>query len=348
MENLLIEKPKNNDLLDLVKLILSFMIVAVHTKLFDPYLYPWLRLAVPLFFVISSYLFFSKINLCQNSSEKLTALKHFVLRNLKLYAFWFIVLFPICIFTRGWFNEGFWNGIIRIGINLVVGSTFVASWFIAALIIGTTIVFFASKKLSNKTLLIIGIVIHILVSFRSSYMFIFTEIDALYDVFIWVLDYEYYMNAPVNSFPAGILWIVCGKIFADGGIKIKIKPSAIILGVSCALLFTEWFLIKHYSGEGRNDVYIMLAPCVLALFNILIQLKPINLKHSREMRNISTIVYASHGTFAIVLNHLFEITVGPMPSIVTFLVTSIVCTGAAILVLMLKKYKYLKWLKYSH
>ena len=41
MDGINIQK-RNYDLLDLVKLILSFMVVAIHSGLFDPYLYPWL------------------------------------------------------------------------------------------------------------------------------------------------------------------------------------------------------------------------------------------------------------------------------------------------------------------
>ena len=339
---------KNNDLQDLVKLILSFMIVAIHTGLFNPVLYPWLRLAVPLFFIISSYLFFGKVSSCTTGGEKLTALKGFVLRNLKLYAFWFIVTFPICVFTRGWFDGGFWNGLLNIVINLFVGSTFVASWFISALIIGTVIVFFASKKLNNTVLFVIGIILYVLISLRSSYMFIFTDISGLTDLLLGVANYESYMNSPVNSFPAGIFWIICGKIFADGRVRVKIKPSAVFLGASAALLFTEWFLIKHFSERYNNDFYIMLVPCVLAIFNILIQLKPVNFKYSREMRKTSVIVYASHGTVISVLSFIFKKTIGPVPSVVTFLLTAIVCIGVAILILWLEKKDYFKWLKYSH
>ena len=168
-------KKANNDLIDLVKLILSFMIVALHTKLFDPVLFPWLRLAVPLFFMISSYFFFAKVNSCQTSAEKNKCLGAFVLRNVKLYAFWFIVQFPLYMFSRHWFDYGIINGILTILTNLIIGSTFVASWFISALVIGTVIIFFSSKKISNKALLIIGGVIFVLVSLRSSYLFIFKD-----------------------------------------------------------------------------------------------------------------------------------------------------------------------------
>ncbi len=353
MDTNTIEKPRNNDLLDLVKLILAFMIVAIHTGLFDPVLYPWLRLAVPLFFIISSYLFFTKVNVCADNHAKLLALKGFVLRNLKLYAFWFIVLFPLNIFTRGWFNRGFWMGLYYIVKGFFLASTFVASWFIMALIIGTVIVFFASKKINNTALFVIGAVLYVLIAMRSSYIYLFLDIEGLKDLLIGVYEYENVMNDPINSFPAGIFWIVCGKIFADGKVKLSIKTSSIALGISAALLFTEWFLLKHFTSYYNKDFYIMLAPCALAIFNILIQLKPIRLKHAREMRKLSIIMYASHGAVLSVLHKLLSLAFGTsipsaVISIILFVGASAICIGGAFLIFYLEKKKYTKWLKYSH
>ena len=348
-----IEKPKNNDLLDLVKLILAFMVVAIHSGLLDPALYPWLRLAVPLFFIISSYLFFLRVNNCKDGHEKLIALKNFVLRNLKLYAFWFIVLFPLNIFTRGWFEYGFWNGIISIVRGFFLASTFVASWFIMALIIGTVIIFFASKKINNTVLFIFGAVLYVLIAMRSSYIYLFLDIECLKDFLIGVKSYENIMNGPINSFPAGIFWIICGKIFADGGFKLKIKTGSILLGISAALLLTEWVLLYNFTGYYNKDFYIMLAPCAIALFGILIQLKPISLKYAKEMRKMSVIVYASHGAVLSIVQKTLNVTVGSyipdtLESIIKFVVISGACIVGTFLVFYLEKKKYTKWLKYSH
>ena len=71
-------KTKNYDILDLTKLILSIMIVAIHTSLLPTVLYPWLRLAVPLFFIISSFFLFNKVNnSTQDESGKIV--KNFLL-----------------------------------------------------------------------------------------------------------------------------------------------------------------------------------------------------------------------------------------------------------------------------
>lgn len=52
---------KNDSRYDVLKLVLSLFVVAIHSDLFPPLLYPWLRVAVPLFFMMSSYFLFDKL-----------------------------------------------------------------------------------------------------------------------------------------------------------------------------------------------------------------------------------------------------------------------------------------------
>lgn len=346
MDGINIQK-KNYDLLDLVKLILSFMVVAIHSGLFDPYLFPWLRLAVPMFFLISSYFFFTKVRKCETTNERLVALKDFVLRNAKLYLFWLIALSPVIVLQRRvWFAGGILEGLLNVFLNLFIGSTFVASWFISALIIGTVIIFFASRKINNLVLFIVGVVLYVLIAIRSSYMVLFKDMT---DVLLGVLKYESYMNSPVNSFPAGLFWIICGKIFADGGVKVKLKPSIVALCISLALLFTEWLLAWKLLGSVREDFYIMLLPACLSLFNVLLNVKPISLKYAKEMRKISTVTFASHGAVLFIIHGLFEVLLPlTLPSVVKFISTVAICFGISMLIFFLEKFKYLKWLKYSH
>ena len=55
MTNTGIEK-KNYDSIDLLKIILSVLIVQIHSDFYLPWMKPYVRLAVPLFFIISAYL----------------------------------------------------------------------------------------------------------------------------------------------------------------------------------------------------------------------------------------------------------------------------------------------------
>lgn len=49
------------DIFDLIKFIMSIVVVAIHAHPLGEYhylIYPWARIAVPTFFLISAYLFF--------------------------------------------------------------------------------------------------------------------------------------------------------------------------------------------------------------------------------------------------------------------------------------------------
>lgn len=76
----------NIDVFDVAKFIMAIMVVSIHT-LGKYAIYPIFRIAVPLFFMISSFLFFS--NSKKNNGTKY--LKKFCIRNIKLY--FFILLF---------------------------------------------------------------------------------------------------------------------------------------------------------------------------------------------------------------------------------------------------------------
>ncbi len=74
----------NNAVVDVFRLILCIMVVAIHTGIFHDYLYPWLSLAVPLFFIMSAYFFFNKIKLSENTFP---ALKNLYLKILNIIVF---------------------------------------------------------------------------------------------------------------------------------------------------------------------------------------------------------------------------------------------------------------------
>lgn len=51
---------RNYDIFDLIKFILSIFIVSIHSGIVPDIFIPIVRIAVPLFFIISSYLLFRK------------------------------------------------------------------------------------------------------------------------------------------------------------------------------------------------------------------------------------------------------------------------------------------------
>lgn len=279
---------------DILKFVMSLMVVAIHTSMLPKILYPWLRLAVPLFFLMTSYFLFRKFAKCDNASEQRMVIKAFVVRNLKLYGFWFLLLLPYTLYLRRnvYLSGAVWEGLKNLIKDFLFSSTFAASWFIMASVIGVLLVFLVSKW-NNKILLFLSILVYIVVVGRSSYMPIVKEINWLSE---GLTIYQKLFGTPVLSFPASLFWIVCGKCFADGTFQPKKVPCGIITVLSAILLYGEWNFVQHLTGSMSCDCYFMLPGICLGFFGWFLCQKDIQMKSSVYLRRCSTVIYASHAT----------------------------------------------------
>lgn len=81
---------QRRDFIDVTKFALSILIVVIHIspiESLNPVLRPFLRTAVPLFFLISAYLFFKKYGEAETIEKKIARIERYVKRNLQLYFF---------------------------------------------------------------------------------------------------------------------------------------------------------------------------------------------------------------------------------------------------------------------
>ncbi len=333
--------------LDIAKFVLSIAIVFLHINpLGEQYgylVYPVVRIAVPLFFMISSFLLFTKIDSACSQKQERQFLLAFVKRNLTLYLSWFVVLLPLTLVYRDYFSEGILNGLFEMLMSFLFGSTFSASWFIMALVIGATIIYFASKYIHNTITLIIAGFLYILCCLVSNYSGIF---DTLTQTVNSIYPYEIF-----NSFVVSLIWIFFGKIFAH---KYKNrKPFSykkiLLLVLSAALLFGEQIVITKLECSRYNDCYFSLLLICPVVFSVLLDYNP-SLKHGKELRVFSTVTYCLHASLRFVLKFLFEklgYDIGVIPySIYVFVIALLICAIATYIIYTLQKHKGFKWLKY--
>lgn len=344
------KRVKQNDTFDIMKALMAIMITIIHIialnklGILGTFVFPVLRTAVPLFFMISSYLFFSKISIIETYEERKKYLLKAVKRNLQLYLLWFIILSPITFYIRNYFKNGFFNGILTIVWSFITGSTFIASWYIMALIIGLTIIFYLANKFDNKSIFILSILIYTFCVLLSNYGDL-----PLMHVFHNMLAYW----TPYNSFTAGIIWIVAGKMFAENEdlFYFGARKQKLVILSAVILLYLEQTLIVYLKCSHTNDFYFMLVPLCLALFASFLKM---DLKSSRakKLRAFSTITYCLHASFAKVPSLLFLILglpVGTFPiSIIKWILTIITCVLATFIIVKLEKIRILKWLRYLH
>ena len=277
------------DKYDLLKTILSILIVLLHTRPLPALFEPILRIAVPIFFIVSSFFFFNKIN-GQSWSFSVQQLRRFIKRNLQLYAFWFIILLPITLIRHTWFDHGYYIGVIRIIRSFLLGSTFAASWFIMALIIAISLVTIASKFIDMKLIFAISVLFYLFCSFDSNYHNLLCQSDVFRSFFTY---YHNHIGVPYISFPVALVWVVFGKILSEHQVKIHYSILIIFLIIGFTVLFFEHSLVHYRCWAIDNDCYLsLLLVCPLSF--ITISQLDISLHNARVFRKISTIIYCSH------------------------------------------------------
>lgn len=341
------ETKKQRDILDLVKYILSFFVVAIHSRLFPNYLYPWLRLAVPLFFIISAFLFYEKFKVT-DEKEQWTLTKKYIKRYLLLYIFWFVLLLPATITGNlDLFQYKWYIVIYKIISYTLFSSTFPASWFITGCIYGALAIYL-TRKFHPIFLIAISLVLYLFCASLSSYFFAFPQ---LADFKYW---YEFIFTEPQLSFPCAISWMLVGSLISRFNIKLNKITLAITIIFICGclgLLYYEWSSIKKITGFGNKDIYFSLLPLCTAIF-ILLKDIDVKIRSARLLRKLSTIIYTSHGAIINGFNYLLLITKVSLDDVylclITFVVTIFLAHVFSIILLTLEKKKHFGFLKYSH
>lgn len=334
---------KQNDTFDIVKYVLALMVVAIHCGYLSIALYPWLRAAVPLFYMISSYLFYSRTKDI-DTVEQYKATKKYITRNFKYYCFWFVVLIPITIYVRrGWYDGNTFKLVLKIISQTLFSSTFVASWYIIGGIWG---VFLISKlkNISEKLIIVLVAVIYCILCIRSSYYDFFSENAVISNV---VNTYEVIFCIPYNSFPIAFCWMFVGKMFAEyNPSKRMLKYGIIGVAFSLIALFIEWKMVYSRTGDYRKDCYFMLAPLCIFIFYLILNIN-LKCKYAKTLRTISTIMYPLHASLFYIIWFVFS-KININNKWIEYFTAIVLCHLASYLITKLENTKYGGILKYSH
>ena len=342
----MITQRKNLDAADVLKFLLSMLIVATHTSLFEGYITPLVRLAVPAFFMISGYFFFGKVNSCDNMKQKKAYLKKSVGHNLKLYLFWFILLLPLTFYVRGYHTMGVFGGAWHLVRDFLFGSTFQSSWYITALIMGFALVLFLSQKLPQHALVIIGIIFYIPSLLSSNYAFVLEYFDSLKAI---GESLSQIFLLPCRNFSVGILYIVMGKYLVEKNYEGKTKRYIITFLLAFSALVAEYLALRFSGVEIiETDCFIAVPFAAYYLCKVFLTLD-ISCKFSQTLRKISTVSYCAHMAVFMVVGKCFKVFgLSDWQNVLHFVITLVFTQVLALVLIRLAENKKLKFLKYSH
>lgn len=319
--------------LDVMKFLMAFLIVDIHihgsiiTPILREYIIqPLESLAVPTFFVISSFLFFRK---ARYEEKQLGLVLHFVKRLCLLYLFWCVVWSPIIYIQKNYFHPmSVWAPLYLVR-DFFFGSMFDASWFLGALLIGVPLVTLIMKVAKEWIGLMICFVAY---QFATSGHFLpdnFLVVNEWYKQYVGI-------DGVWLSFPSGLLWIAIGYAMANKKIIAGMENVRNCWAWIAALLL---FVLTFYVPVVPNIL------CVVALFVAAYTwLLPEHPQLYRKFRTYSIHFYVIHDCFKKIPKQLFGWENGPL----LFVVTLAFCFLASELIMRMKEVKGFGWLRYSY
>lgn len=280
--------------------------------------------AVPCFFIISGFLFFSRK----------TNIKKQILRLLIIYIAWSIIYFPFFLISHK--HSEIFNNIQEL---IFIGS-FYHIWFLPALIVALLINYFL-RKLNNTILFVFFLFLFVIAVLAEPYRFLIADtiISQLFS------NYEKVFLTFRNGVFLGLIYVFIGKQIAIyDKTRLSISKLVILFFVSLILLFIEGFTLNKFCHYSVVNILLtcLLFSTILFLLFLFPNKNQTNI--SLIIRNISTFIFCSHPLIIIVVLRLLKIIQFNRPgeAIVITLILSFLISWLAV---VLSKQKIFKWIK---
>lgn len=332
--------------LDIAKFICAFLVIAIHTfPLIDinpsanfVFVQIIARLAVPLFFVISGYLFFVKIDDRRNMNdyENKAKLKHTLFRLLKIYIIYSIVYLPFnyLLIKDGGISVSEIVAYVR---NLLFTGSYYHLWFLPALMFAIIVIYYLKKYFKVNTILLISAILYLIGMLLNVYQNVLPS-NILLDLYYKVFE------TSRNGLFFGCFFVSLGAFFAKrkGFIYSNTLLSLVGFVISFILLCIECFILRSLGiMHDLASMYLMLIPSVMFLFAFLLSIDIKEKAIYKCLRATSLMIYVIHLVFIIILNMLLP----NLNSLITYILVCIASFIFAYLVYILSnKIKVLKHL----
>ena len=321
--------------LDLLKFVMALMVVMIHvkpnghSKFLTEVFTPFLSIAVPMFFMISSVLLFSKLN-----GGGYAAVLKYIKRIGILYLAWLIIDGWFIFARKPYFDLHFGQGILEFVKDLILGTTFPGSWYLSASVMGVIIVYSVSRVINKYVVFMITLLISIYVNYAN---LLPEALQIPYNWFATNLREEVRL-----SFPSQMVWISLGQILSFGLVKIE-NNKRIMLPLSAGL-FVVSFAAFYFS-----PLFLFKIALVLALFTFCLLVHLPQSEVYKRLRNYSILMFFFHfsiaGKMGLFCSYIGDTLATNWLYYILVVIASIVFSET---VLHLEKNKFLKFLRYIH
>ena len=318
------------NIIDLVKVCMAFIVVAIHTHPQNSCTVYWIRelltnvydLAVPFFFVASGFLLGIKICDAPND-EKLFKLKGYIWKTARLYVLWTFVYLPFTIYGCYIDGLGYIKSVAVFARNfLLVGENYMSwpLWYLLAVLVAVSLIYLMVKCNFNvRTMCLVGIFL-VFLGYCLDKNIIPSSI------------YTSLFKTTRNGFFVGLPYILIGMLIAS-----KKSVSSVPKGALLSMLFVSFlFYVLGYKLAMFVVVY--------SFFSLILQidLEKAGKDLYRNLRLTSTVIYFVHMLWVGIIIALPPLyTLSP---ILSFFVVAIMSLATAVIVVKKQDVKVVKLL----
>lgn len=294
----------HNIILDIAKLICAFLIVGIHTNLFWEsnvelnFLFVQVlpRIAVPFFFMISSYFFAKGIEKREEKQRKEYVRKK-ITYLIKLYI-QITIVYIIVLFIKGDINIT-WSTMGHHITTFFARGSYYHLWFLIALIYNT--ILYNKLRKYNKIIFLISILCYVLGILFHSYRFIIQENS----LFRWLFNHSYlydtFRGIVTYAFPFYWLGVIIARIK-----PIDKKTVKIGMIVSIILFFIEIYTLHNFNYNKSYTITIFLYPmCFFVFYQLTMIQRTSNLKI--DLGKISLLIYLLHPLMIEIVIKVFKL-----------------------------------------
>ncbi len=291
--------------IDDFRILAAVMVIAIHTAPFSgvsqslDFLLTYCvgRVAVPFFLMTTGFFVLGswKKSVYADNSKVI----RFIKKTLFLYAVSVVLYLPVNFYSGELPRSA--GGFISM---LFFDGTFYHLWYFPAVILGCLAVIVLLRYFSERTVLVITVLLYLAGTGGDSYFGLASRIPALKAVYEAMFTVSSYTRNGIFYAPVFLFMgmLIRGRMRqrgedADGGVG-RMTGDIVCLAVSLVLMLGEGYLTFSMNLQRHNSMYLFLIPVMYFLFRLLLCV-PGNAPV--WTRNVSMIVYVIHPAVLIVL-----------------------------------------------
>jgi len=308
------KKPLNG--LDVGKFILSIFVVAGHTSpLKSISITPnfiliqiLARNAVPLYFMISGYLFYIKRGTSTIKVGRFTVNEYYYRYMKKMLAVYLIwsAIYLFDVLERYYYGSGYSLPVFALAYVwwATVYGTYIQLWFFPSLIFAITMVHLFAKRIGFKKLLAIAFVFYVIGMFGDAYFGVVKEVPVIADSY---KTFFFLFNTTRNGLMFGLMFVTMGAMFSEKKTILPPKKAGLYALISLCFLAVESFSLRYLSQPIDYNIMLCLIPTAYFNFQFLLGLDLKFKWNYKFLRDSSTVIFFIHPLFVILFNILFPI-----------------------------------------